>query len=59
MVLLGRPSMSEMLKWGWVQFACTFWVLHWFMARLEGVMFTYRVLDTRVISDMQSRTQRY
>jgi transmembrane protein 231 len=48
-----------MLKWGWVQFACTFWLLHWLLAWLEGVVFHHRVLETRVISDIQPRTQRY
>lgn len=48
-----------MLKWGWVQFACTFWILHWFLSRLEAVVFHCRILETRVITDMQARTQRY
>lgn len=56
---VSRPSLSEMLKWGWVQFACTFWLAYWLISRLEGLVLQYRVLETRVISDMQSRTQRY
>lgn len=54
-----RPGLSEMLKWGWIQFACTFWILYWLMDLMERLVFGCRILETRVISDMQARTQRY
>jgi hypothetical protein len=58
-LLNARPSISEMLKWGWIQFACTFSFLYWFVSRLEALIFGCRILETRVITDMQARTQRY
>jgi hypothetical protein len=48
-----------MLKWGWVQFACALWVVWWLLSWLEGLMFAHRVLETRVIADLQPRQQRY
>eukprot|EP00879_Flechtneria_rotunda_P010982 GHRR01011475.1.p1 GENE.GHRR01011475.1~~GHRR01011475.1.p1 ORF type:complete len:315 (+),score=105.62 GHRR01011475.1:284-1228(+) len=54
-----RPGKAEMLKWGWVQFICTFIFIWWLMSWLERFVFNYRVLETRVISDMQPRQQRF
>eukprot|EP00775_Hariotina_reticulata_P002408 gene2408-2712_t len=58
-VHLYRPSTSEMLKWGWVQFAATFWVVWWLLSWIEGLVFQFRMLETRVISDIQPRQQKY
>lgn len=54
-----RPSTSEMLKWGWVQFACALWPVWWLLRWLERLVFGHRVLETRVIADQQPRQQRY
>jgi transmembrane protein 231 len=48
-----------MLKWGWVQFVATFWVVWWLLSWVEGLVFQFRVLETRVISDIQTRQQKY
>jgi transmembrane protein 231 len=48
-----------MLKWGWVQFVSALWALWWLASWLEGLVFAHRVLETRVITDLQPRQQRY
>jgi transmembrane protein 231 len=58
-MLCCRPSTSETLKWGWVQFVCALWALWWLLSWLEGLVFAHRVLETRVITDLQPRQQRY
>ncbi|WIA35027.1 hypothetical protein OEZ86_003518 [Tetradesmus obliquus] len=54
-----RPSTSEMLKWGWVQFACALWPVWWLLRWLERLVFGHRVLETRVVADLQPQKQRY
>jgi len=48
-----RPSLSEVLKWGWVQFLAIYVILWWLMSWFEDIIFRSRVLDTRVLSDVQ------
>ncbi len=54
-----RPAPLEMLKWGWVQFASTLWVVCWLLARLERLLFGMRVLETRIVCDLAPRGQRF
>jgi hypothetical protein len=44
-----------MLKWGWVQFVAALWAVWWLLRWLEGLVFSHRVLETRVIADLQPR----
>lgn len=54
-VVLYRPGLLEVLKWGWVQFLATAWLVHGGLAALERLLFAQRVLETRVVSDVQPR----
>ena len=54
-----RPQVIEMLKFGWIQFLATIVPLYWFFSALEYVVFQYRVLSTRVVSDFQPTKQKF
>lgn len=54
-LLLLRPSLGAMLKWGWVQFLAAFAAVWWVGSRLESAAFRLRVLETRVVSDVSAR----
>lgn len=41
-----------MLKFAWIQFLCGFVVLWWFYSYFEAFVFHYRLLGTRVVSDL-------
>lgn len=47
-----RPPAAQALKWGWVQFGAVFLVLWWLLTWFECRVFRFRVLDTRVLSDV-------
>ncbi len=51
-LLLYRPLLGEMLKWGWVQFLGAFALVWWLASWFEWAVFRFRVLDTRVVSDL-------
>ena len=57
-VLVG-PSLSEALKWGWVQFLATFAAVWWLGGWLEWGAFRLRMFETRVVSDMAPRVHKY
>lgn len=48
-----------MLKWGWVQFLAAFAAVWWLAGWFEWAVFTFRVLETRVVSDTQPRAPKF
>jgi transmembrane protein 231 len=48
-----------MLKQSWVQFLCIFFVLHWALAWFERQVFRHRIVETRLLSDIQPKQQRF
>jgi len=54
-----RPQVIEMLKFGWIQFLATYVVLWWLFSWLQFFAFRYRLVDSRVISDVQPKAQRF
>mmetsp|Transcript_6191 Transcript_6191/g.13482 ORF Transcript_6191/g.13482 Transcript_6191/m.13482 type:complete len:317 (-) Transcript_6191:902-1852(-) len=54
-----RPQVIEQLKFGWIQFLATYIVLWWLFSWLEFFVFKYRMLTTRVVSDVQPRIQKF
>ena len=48
-----------MLKQGWVQFVAIYLALHWALAWFERQVFTHRIVETRLISDIQPKQQRF
>lgn len=54
-----RPSVAQMLKVGWIQFLCIFFILWWGLSWFERQVFRYRVLETRVVSDIQPKQLRF
>jgi hypothetical protein len=54
-----RPSITESLKWGWVQFLAAFAAVWWLAARLEWAAFRFRAFDARILSDVAPHAQRF
>ncbi|KAG1675789.1 hypothetical protein FOA52_012445 [Chlamydomonas sp. UWO 241] len=54
-----RPQVIEMLKFGWIQFLVTWVVLWWFYRWFEAFVFKYRMLATRVVSDVQRPSTKF
>ncbi len=48
-----------MLKQGWVQFVCIYFILHWALGWFEHQVFTHCIVETRLISDIQPKQQRF
>lgn len=58
-VIWYRPQVIEMLKFAWIQWLATFIVLWWLYSFMEAYIFRYRLVNTRVQSDVQPRMQKY
>jgi transmembrane protein 231 len=54
-----RPHIFEMLKFGWIQFLATYVILWYLFSRLERAVFRFRILETRVISDVDKKLHRF
>lgn len=50
-----RPPLGEALKWGWVQFLAAFIAVWWLASWFEWAVFRFRILETRVVSDVQQQ----
>ncbi|KAG2432865.1 hypothetical protein HXX76_008597 [Chlamydomonas incerta] len=58
-VIFYRPQAIEMLKFGWIQWLATFIVLWYLLQWAEWFVFYYRLVETRIVSDLQQRQQRF
>ena len=54
-----RPQVLTNLKYGWIQFLITLITIQWLFSWCEYFIFHYRLLHTRVVSDLQPRAQRF
>jgi len=50
-----RPNPGEVLKWGWVQFFCVAYVVHWFMRLLRGFMVKQGMVNTVAVPSNRGR----
>lgn len=57
--LVYKPSTIEILKFGWIQFLASFVVFFWLLSYWEWYVFHYRVLDTRMRTDMKSKLKSF
>lgn len=57
--VLVRPSPLEAAKFAWVQFLAVFVVFYVFLSWVEWVAFHFRVVATRVVSDLQPKQHRF
>ena len=48
-----------MLKFGWIQWLATYVCWWWLFGWLTWFMFRYRILPTRVVSDVQPKPQKF
>ncbi len=48
-----------MLKFAWIQFLATFVAIGFFFYWLQLFVFRYRIFDTRAVSDVQPKSQRF
>ena len=48
-----------MLKWGWVQFLATLALIWYLLSWSEYVLFHFRILPTRVVSDLERKKHRF
>jgi transmembrane protein 231 len=54
-----RPAPLTMAKFGWIQVLSILIPLLWLLRRAEWVLFHYRVLQTRVVSDILPKAHRF
>ena len=54
-----KPSTIEILKFGWIQFLASFVVFLYLLSWWEWYIFHYRVLDTRLRSDLKSKLKSF
>ncbi|MEW5312578.1 MAG: hypothetical protein WDW38_004202 [Sanguina aurantia] len=54
-----RPMVIEMLKGGWIQFLATFAVLWFLLSWAEVMIFKYRIVSTRVSSDLVQKLHKF
>ncbi|KAG2501143.1 hypothetical protein HYH03_000960 [Edaphochlamys debaryana] len=54
-----RPLAIQMIKFGWIQWLAGYVVLWWILQWVEWFLFSYRLLETRVVSDFQPKKLRF
>ena len=54
-----KPKVWYMLKLGWVQFVAVFIILYAIMRKAEFFAFHFRILPTRVVSDIKPPKQQF
>lgn len=54
-----KPSTIEILKFGWIQFLASFVVFFWLLSWWEWYIFHYRILDTRMTTDLKSKLKSF
>ena len=54
-----KPATIEILKFGWILFLASFIVFFWALSYGEWYVFHYRVLDTRIRSDLKSKLKSF
>lgn len=57
--VLYRPNFLELCKFAWVQILSVYVIFWWLFSKFEYVVFHHRVVDTRVVSDLQAKSHRF
>lgn len=57
--VLYRPHFLELCKFAWVQILAVYVIFWWLFSKFEYVVFHHRVVDTRVVSDLQAKSHRF
>mmetsp|Transcript_37005 Transcript_37005/g.92124 ORF Transcript_37005/g.92124 Transcript_37005/m.92124 type:complete len:315 (-) Transcript_37005:130-1074(-) len=57
--VLYRPNFLELCKFAWVQILAVYIIFWYLFSRFEYVIFHHRVVETRVVSDLQAKTHRF
>ncbi|EFJ52331.1 hypothetical protein VOLCADRAFT_102995 [Volvox carteri f. nagariensis] len=58
-IIYYRPQTIEMLKFAWIQWLATFIVLWYLLQWVEWFVFSFHLVETRIVSDFQPRKQRF
>ncbi|KXZ47076.1 hypothetical protein GPECTOR_38g313 [Gonium pectorale] len=58
-VVYYRPQVIEMLKGGWIQWLATYIVLWYLLQWVEWFVFTFRLVETRIVSDFTPKRQHF
>ena len=57
--VLYKPTTIEILKFGWIQFLASFVVFLYLLSWWEWYIFHYRILDTRMRTDLKSKLKSF
>ncbi|QDZ24534.1 transmembrane protein [Chloropicon primus] len=57
--LVYTPSTIEILKFGWIQFLASFVVFFWLLSYWEWYVFHYRILETRMKTELKSKLKSF
>ena len=57
--VLYRPTTLEIWKFAWVQILAIYIIFWWIFTKFEYVVFHHRIVDTRVVSDLQAKSHRF
>lgn len=57
--VLYRPNFLELCKFAWVQILAVYVIFWWIFSKFEHVVFHHRLVDTRVVSDIQPKSHRF
>ncbi|EEH59007.1 uncharacterized protein MICPUCDRAFT_56445 [Micromonas pusilla CCMP1545] len=57
--VLYRPGFLELCKYAWVQILSTYLIFWWLFTKFEWVVFHFRIVPTRVVSDLQTKSHRF
>ena len=57
--VLYKPTTIEILKFGWIQFLASFVVFFYLLSWWEWYVFHYRILDTRMRSELKSKLKTF
>ena len=54
-----RPSFLELCKFAWVQILAVYVIFWWIFTKFEHLVFHHRIVQTRVVSDIQPKAHRF
>ena len=54
-----RPSFLELCKFAWVQILAVYVIFWWIFTKFEYLVFHHRIVQTRVVSDIQPKAHRF
>ena len=57
--VLYRPNFLETCKFAWVQILAVYVIFWWLFSKFEYVVFHHRIVNTRVVSDLQTKSHRF